>query len=60
MDGDAVTGTLFSQNFPYPNGQVSASSRLLKVDNRGTCQMCHDPTETIAAGTYLGPVRDVP
>ncbi len=24
------------------------SSRLLKVDNRGTCQQCHDPTGTIS------------
>jgi predicted CXXCH cytochrome family protein len=48
----AMTGT-FSSSFPYPNGTVSASSRLLKVDNRGTCQACHDPTLTIAAGTLL-------
>ncbi len=41
---------------------TSGDSRLLKVDNRGTCQLCHDPTGTIpvpAAGTsgvYIGPL----
>ncbi len=50
----------FSANFPYPDGTISASSRLLKIDNRGTCQACHDPTGTVPAGTYLGPVQDVP
>jgi predicted CXXCH cytochrome family protein len=40
-----------------PNGNLtSGDSRLLKVDNRGTCQMCHDPTGTVAAGTYVGPL----
>ncbi len=49
----AMTGT-FSSAFPYPNTSiVSPSSRLLKVDNRGTCQACHDPTTTITAGTLL-------
>jgi len=37
------------------NGITSGDSRLLKVDNRGTCQMCHDPTGTVTAGTYFGP-----
>jgi hypothetical protein len=55
----AMTGT-FSSNFPEPDASVSASSRLLKVDNRGTCQACHDPTLTVAAGTYLGPAPVVP
>jgi predicted CXXCH cytochrome family protein len=49
-----ANGTTFSLNVPYPDGTtVSTSSRLLKVDNRGTCQMCHDPTGTILAGDYL-------
>lgn len=48
----AMTGT-FSASFAYPNATVSGSSRLLKVDNRGTCQACHDPTGTVAAGTLL-------
>ncbi|MEW5990436.1 MAG: cytochrome c3 family protein [Chloroflexota bacterium] len=51
----AMTGS-FSGSYEYPDGTASASSRLLKVDNRGTCQACHDPTGTIAAGTYIGPV----
>ena len=33
--------------FPYPDGSTSDSSRLLKIDNRGTCQACHDPTDTV-------------
>ncbi len=35
---------------------TSGDSRLLKVDNRGTCQLCHDPTGTVLAGTYIGPL----
>ncbi len=55
-----------SLNFTDPNGDVptkvtisgitSGDSRLLKVNNRGTCQMCHDPTGTVVAGTYVGPL----
>jgi len=56
----AMTGT-FSGAFPYPGStpsvpNLSPSSRLLKVDNRGTCQLCHDPTRTVATGTYVGPL----
>jgi hypothetical protein len=29
---------------------ANTSSRLLKIDNRGTCQACHDPTGTVVAG----------
>ena len=36
--------------------QTSGDSRLLKVDNRGTCQLCHDPTGTTGLGTYVGPL----
>jgi predicted CXXCH cytochrome family protein len=47
----------YSSDFPYPGGAApsSASSRLLKINNRGTCQACHDPTGTITAGTQVGP-----
>ncbi|MFI5053779.1 MAG: hypothetical protein ACHQDE_05405, partial [Acidimicrobiia bacterium] len=37
-----------------PDGTISDSSRLLKVNNRGTCQLCHDPTGTVIAGTNIG------
>ena len=47
-------GTTFAANYPYPDGTLNDSSRLLKVDNRGTCQMCHDPTGTVPAGTSVG------
>lgn len=51
-----MTGT-FSANMEWPGGAVApvGDSRLLKVDNRGTCQLCHDPTGTITAGTQVGP-----
>ncbi len=35
---------------------VSADSRLLKIDNLGTCNMCHDPTNAVAGGDYTGPI----
>jgi predicted CXXCH cytochrome family protein len=54
MPGGDLTD--FSANYPYPDGSLSDSSRLLKIDNRGTCQACHDPTGTVAAGTLSGPV----
>jgi hypothetical protein len=62
---NAAMAGAYSGNFPYPDSTVAAphttgSSRLLKVDNRGTCQMCHDPTGTVAAGTYFGPAPVVP
>ena len=38
-----------------PSATANPDSRLLKVDNRGTCQMCHDPTGTITVGTQVGP-----
>jgi predicted CXXCH cytochrome family protein len=50
---NATMDGTFSASFAYPDGTTSASSRLLKVDNRGTCQACHDPTGTVAAGTLL-------
>ena len=53
----------FSSVFPYPDDPTtappaltSASSRLLKVDGRGTCQLCHDPTDTVLPGDYSGPI----
>lgn len=55
----AMPGT-FSSTFPYPDStaaapHTSASSRLLKVDNRGTCQACHDPTHTIPYTNVVTP-----
>jgi hypothetical protein len=52
-----MTGT-YSASAEYPGGAAApvGDSRLLKIDNRGTCQACHDPTGTITAGTYTGPV----
>jgi predicted CXXCH cytochrome family protein len=35
-----------SGSFATPAGVASDSSRLLKVDNRGTCQACHDESRT--------------
>ncbi|MCI0584016.1 MAG: cytochrome c3 family protein [Chloroflexi bacterium] len=61
---NAVMDGTFSSTMPYPNGDVpgvtagidNGNSRLLKIDNRGTCQACHDPTETTTVGTYYGPL----
>ena len=58
----AMTGA-YTSDFPYPGGTISsASSRLLKIDNRGTCQACHDPTGTVQPGETTGtvPVPYVP
>lgn len=55
-----MTGTS-SGTFPYPDGTTGASSRLLKVDNRGTCQVCHDPTMTTVVGDVTnGPAPALP
>ena len=45
MNTTASAGTTYAANVPYPDGTTTVGdSRLLKVDNRGTCQLCHDPT----------------
>jgi len=50
-----MTGT-YSSVVEYPDGTVvPGDSRLLKADNRGTCQLCHEPTGTITVGTWVGP-----
>jgi len=46
----------YASTYAYPDGTTSASSRLLKIDNRGTCQACHDPTGTTLPNTSVGPV----
>jgi len=54
----AVMNGFASANVPFPDTSVSVGdSRLLKVGNRGTCQMCHDPTNTFtqSAGTQYPP-----
>ena len=48
---DNISGGVFNP----VSATASTDSRLLKVDNRGTCQLCHDPTGTITAGTQVGP-----
>ena len=64
---NAVMDGTYSSTFTYPDAPggaaaiVSDSSRLLKVDNRGTCQLCHDPTGTsTAANNPVGPIPSVP
>jgi predicted CXXCH cytochrome family protein len=57
---NAQMGGAYSSVFPYPNGTTSASSRLLKFDNRGTCQACHDPTGAVDAGTWSPTDSPVP
>jgi cytochrome c553 len=48
MTGDASAGTDYSGTVAYPGGTTpNDSSRLLKADNRGLCQLCHEPTGTL-------------
>jgi cytochrome c553 len=54
MPGSGTTD--YSGTMAYPDGSAATAgfnSRLLKVDNRGTCQMCHAPTGTATAGQIL-------
>jgi predicted CXXCH cytochrome family protein len=46
-----------SANMDFPGGAAApvGDSRLLKIDNRGTCQACHDPTGTMVQGQFVGP-----
>jgi predicted CXXCH cytochrome family protein len=53
---NALMEATFSSTYKFPDG-TAEDSALLKVDNRGTCNLCHDPTGTVLAGT---PVGDVP
>ncbi len=51
-----MTGPATGIENPGQTGSVSSTdSRLLKVDNLGTCQLCHDPTGTYPLSTYIGP-----
>ncbi len=54
MNADTSLGTTFSANLKQPDGSIGhvGDSRLLKVDNRGTCLLCHDPTEGSAFADY--------
>ena len=45
----------YSSTFTFPDGTASNNSRLLKVDNRGTCQLCHEPTGTGKSGDQYPP-----
>jgi predicted CXXCH cytochrome family protein len=59
---NAVMDGANSSTYTFPDGTSSNNSRLLKVDNRGTCQQCHDPTGTSQIGDQYppGPVPAVP
>lgn len=54
---NATMDGVYSSARTYPGGAAApvGDSRLLKIDNRGTCQACHDPTGTTVAGQFLGP-----
>jgi predicted CXXCH cytochrome family protein len=54
MNQDTSLGTTYSANILQPDGSAShvGDSRLLKVDNRGTCLLCHDPTVGSAFPSY--------
>jgi hypothetical protein len=57
---NAQMGGQYSSNFTYPDGTPSGSSRLLKLDNRGTCQACHDPTGLAQPGDWYPSQSPVP
>jgi hypothetical protein len=38
-----------------PTSGVDTDSRLLKADDRGTCQLCHDPTSSAKVGGVVFP-----
>jgi hypothetical protein len=48
-----MSGITLGVDFPDGSNEDSA---LLKVNNRGTCQLCHDPTGTVPAGNTEGTV----
>ncbi len=50
--GTNVTMSGPAADVDWPDGTPEMDSALLKVNNRGTCQMCHDPTGTVDAGTW--------
>jgi predicted CXXCH cytochrome family protein len=52
---DALMTAEFSSTYKLPDG-TAEDSALLKVDNRGTCNLCHDPTHTVKPGTTVGAV----
>jgi predicted CXXCH cytochrome family protein len=52
---DAAMTAQFSSSAQFPDGS-SEDSALLKVANRGTCNLCHEPTHTVKAGTTVGTV----
>lgn len=54
---NALMTAAASSTVEWPGGTTgSADSRLLKVDNRGTCNLCHDPTKKVDPGTTTGTV----
>jgi predicted CXXCH cytochrome family protein len=52
---DALMTAEFSSTYKLPDG-TAEDSALLKVDNRGTCNLCHDPTHTVTPSTTVGVV----
>ena len=53
---NALMTAAASSTVEWPGGNTGSNdSRLLKVDNRGTCNLCHEPTGTVPAGTPTGP-----
>lgn len=50
---NAVMTEPFSSSYLFPDG-TAEDSALLKVNNRGTCNLCHEPTHTVTAGQTVG------
>lgn len=50
---NAAMTAQFSSEALFPDGSAEDSA-LLKVDNRGTCNLCHEPTGTVDPGVKTG------
>jgi predicted CXXCH cytochrome family protein len=66
MNVDPLAGGTMSANLPFPDGikhnltATSGDSRLLKLNNRGICLACHDPTVTAFGPQGTAPAFPVP
>lgn len=66
MNVNPALGGMASANVPFPDGLIhnktttSGDSRLLKLDNRGICLECHDPTLTASGAQGPTPAYPVP
>jgi hypothetical protein len=51
---NAAMTAQFTSAAKFPDGTTAEDSALLKVNNRGTCNLCHEPTGTLNPGVPTG------